>query len=173
MYGVSCIIVSFVDVTLTLIQQMASLPRQRVNVARPFLSSGVDYCGPVILPIGTKRSRTTTKTYLAIFICMVAKAVHIEVVEDVSAQAFLDAFTRFISRRGPCPDLYSDNGTSFIGANRMLQDDLVAWHSKYNQQSLSSFPYIQLAFHHTKRSTSGWPMGGCCKVCEASFSSSG
>ncbi|XP_017486035.1 PREDICTED: uncharacterized protein LOC108374567 [Rhagoletis zephyria] len=119
-------------------QQMAPLPGERVKPARPFVSSGVDYCGPFTLRIGTKRSRTLVKTYLAIFICMVTKAVHIKVVDDLSAQAFLDAFTRFVSRRGPCRDLYSDNGTAFVGANRLLQEDFVAWHSESNHRALAS-----------------------------------
>nr|XP_014095547.2 uncharacterized protein LOC106621290 [Bactrocera oleae] len=118
-------------------QQMASLPGQRIRAARPFTSSGVDYCGPFTLRIGTKRSRTHIKTYLAIFVCMVTKAVHIEVVDDLSAQAFLDTFTRFVSRRGPCRDLYSDNGTAFVGANRLLKEDLAAWQGENNQRSLA------------------------------------
>ncbi|XP_036229935.1 uncharacterized protein [Bactrocera oleae] len=118
-------------------QQMASLPGQRIKAARPFISSGVDYCGPFTLRIGTKRSRTLIKTYLAIFVCMVTKAVHIEEVDDLSAQSFLDAFTRFVSRRGPCRDLYSDNGTAFVGANRLLKKDLAAWQGENNQRSLA------------------------------------
>ncbi|XP_050324432.1 uncharacterized protein LOC126755732 [Bactrocera neohumeralis] len=119
-------------------QQMASLPGQRIRAARPFISSGVDYCGPFTLRIGTKRSRTLIKTYLAIFVCMVTKAVHIEVVDDLSSQAFLDAFTRFVSRRGPCRDLYSDNGTAFVGANRLLKEDLAAWQGENNKRSLAN-----------------------------------
>ena len=57
---------------------------------------------------------------------MVTKAVHIEVLDDLSPQAFLDAFTRFVSRRGPCGDLYSGTGTVFVGANRLLKEDLAA-----------------------------------------------
>ncbi|XP_017468143.1 PREDICTED: uncharacterized protein LOC108360394 [Rhagoletis zephyria] len=122
----------------TITQQMASLPRQRVNVARPFLASGVDYCGPFTIRIGTKRSRTTVKTYLAIFVCMATKAVHIELVDDLSSMAFIDAFTRFVSRRGQCRDLYSDNATTFVGANRLMQEDLATWHSSQNQQYLAN-----------------------------------
>ncbi|XP_054738011.1 uncharacterized protein LOC129244415 [Anastrepha obliqua] len=123
---------------VTLSQQMASLPRHRITAARPFISSGVDYCGPFTVRIGTKRSRTTIKTYLAVFVCMATKAVHIEVVDDLSSPAFLDAFTRFTSRRGPCRDLYSDNGTTFTGANRLLKEDLAAWQNDNNQQSLAN-----------------------------------
>ncbi|XP_053949420.1 uncharacterized protein LOC128857701 [Anastrepha ludens] len=69
---------------------------------------------------------------------MATKVVHIEVVDDLSSPAFLDAFTRFISRRGPCRDLYSDNGTTFTGANRLLKEDLAAWQNDNNQQSLAN-----------------------------------
>ena len=121
----------------TVTQQMSSLPQVRVSASRPFSSSGLDYCGPFNLRIGKPRSRTTVKTYVAIFVCMATKAVHIEVVEDLSAMAFLDAFTRFVSRRGRCRYLYSDNATTFHGANRILSADLKEWHSQHNLQQLS------------------------------------
>ncbi|XP_069965812.1 uncharacterized protein [Bactrocera oleae] len=92
----------------------------RVCVSWPFLVSGVDYCGPFSLHIGTKRSRSSVKTYLSVFVCMATKAVHIELVDDLSSMAFIDDFTRFVSRRGLCRDLYSDNATTFVGANRTL-----------------------------------------------------
>jgi len=52
---------------------------------------------------------------------MAVKAVHLEVVSDLSTDAFLNAFKRFISRRGRPADMYSDNGTNFVGANRQLE----------------------------------------------------
>ena len=133
-------------------QQMVSLPGQRIRAARPFISSSVDHCERFTLRIGTKRSRTLIKTYLAIFVCMITKAVHIEVVEDLSAQAFLDAFTRFVSRRGACCYLYSDNGTALVGANRLLKEDLAVWQGKNNQRSL-----VVSGTH--RRS-----LGSCCEV---------
>lgn len=119
-------------------QQMASLPRSRVTEAPPFSSSGVDYCGPFNIRIGSQRTRTTKKTYVSIFICMVTKAVHIELAEDLSARAFLNTFTRFISRRGPCHHLYSDNGTQFVKGNKLLQSDLAEWQGVYTQQALAN-----------------------------------
>lgn len=52
---------------------------------------------------------------------------YIEVWEDLTTHGLLDAFIRFVIRSGPCRDLYSDYGKMFIGANRALQEDLVAW----------------------------------------------
>ena len=122
----------------TLTQQMGSLPKQRVTPSRPFLASGVDYCGPFNIRVGGPRSKTTVKTYIAIFVCMATKAVHIEVVEDLSSRAFLDAFARFVSRRGRCLEIFSDNATNFHGANRMLKEDLKDWMSEQTQQGISN-----------------------------------
>lgn len=52
---------------------------------------------------------------IAVFTCMATKAVHL------STQAFLYAFDRFIARRGLCYDIYSDNGTNFVGASNELK----------------------------------------------------
>ncbi|XP_071644259.1 uncharacterized protein [Temnothorax longispinosus] len=48
-------------------------------------------------------------------------AVHLDVVSDYTTEAFLAAFRRFISRRGLCEELYSDCGTNFVGADRVLR----------------------------------------------------
>jgi hypothetical protein len=49
-------------------QLMGELPPSRVQPSRPFLTTGVDYAGPIQLRLGTPRSKTITKSYLAIFI---------------------------------------------------------------------------------------------------------
>lgn len=118
-------------------QRMGDLPACRVNRHRPFSISGVDYCGPFTLRLGAKRSRTTTKTYVCIFVCLSTKAVHIELATDLSTNAFINAFVRFISRRGPCEQLHSDNGTNFHGANRQMQNDLKEWQNEQVKQDLA------------------------------------
>ena len=60
------------------------------------------------------------KGYIAIFICVFTRAVHIEVVEDYT-RAFIAAFHRFTARRGHCKRLYSDQGTNFVGADALLK----------------------------------------------------
>ena len=99
---------------------MGNLPPQRLEPARPFCNTGVDYCGPVYLVNSKLRKKITIKAYIAIFICLATKAVHIELVSDLSTDAFISALRRFIARRGKCTNLYSDNGTNFVGANREL-----------------------------------------------------
>ncbi|XP_071643026.1 uncharacterized protein [Temnothorax longispinosus] len=53
---------------------------------------------------------------------MVTKAVHLELVEDMTTAAFIGALKRFISRRGKVVNMYSDNGLNFRGADNEMQD---------------------------------------------------
>ncbi|XP_063915021.1 uncharacterized protein LOC135131281 [Zophobas morio] len=99
---------------------MGNLPYARVNHLKPFLHSGVDFAGPISLTMGKYRGTRTTKAYICIFVCMSVKAVHLELVSDLTSDAFIGAFRRFIARRGRCTDLYSDCGTNFVGANKVL-----------------------------------------------------
>jgi Family of unknown function (DUF5641)/Integrase core domain len=99
-------------------QPMGDLPPTRVELLHPFIDTGVDYAGPLLLKVNR---RTAIKCYVAVFICMATKAVHLELVSDASTQAFLAALTRFISRRGHCRTISSDNGTNFGGARTELE----------------------------------------------------
>lgn len=55
---------------------------------------------------------------------MSTKAIHLEVVSDLTSTAFIAALKRFVARRGLCTDIYSDCGTNFVGGNNILQQDL-------------------------------------------------
>lgn len=59
---------------------------------------------------------------MSIFVCLSTKAVHFELVSDLSAVSFLNTIKRFIARRGKCINLYSDNSTIFVGANNQLSE---------------------------------------------------
>ncbi|XP_075157882.1 uncharacterized protein LOC142231148 [Haematobia irritans] len=102
-------------------QIMGNLPSVRLKPVRPFKHSGVDYAGPITIKASSVRSSATSKGYICLFVCMVTKAIHLEAVSDLTTNAFLAAFRRFISRRGACTDLYSDCGTNFIGASKELK----------------------------------------------------
>ena len=61
------------------------------------------------------------KVYIALFTCAVSRAVHLELVTDLSTDTFLHAFGRFISRRGICNVIYSDNARTFKRAKQDLK----------------------------------------------------
>ena len=51
-------------------QQMGSLPVSRLQPSRPFLKSGVDYAGPLLLRIAKGRGHKSYKGYVAVFVCL-------------------------------------------------------------------------------------------------------
>ncbi|GFV36985.1 integrase catalytic domain-containing protein [Trichonephila clavipes] len=102
-------------------QIMADLPKDRVIKNYPFNVSGVDFCVPFYIKYKGQRKGVYNKIYVCIFICFVSKAVHLDIVTDLTSNAFIATLKRFIFRRGKCAKLYSDNATNFVGANIELK----------------------------------------------------
>jgi len=103
-------------------QLMGQLPLARVIVSRPFVNAGIDYVGPFEINSGNTRSKTTTKCYVALFICMATKAIHLESVSNLTFEALIAAIKLFIARRGFIDHIYNNNGSNFVGANRELKE---------------------------------------------------
>ncbi|KXJ71468.1 hypothetical protein RP20_CCG020481 [Aedes albopictus] len=100
-------------------QFMGDLPEVRVQLAPPFSKVGIDYAGPFMLKMGG-RSTKLYKGYVVVFVCLVVKAIHFELVSSLSKDNFIAALQRFSSRRGLPSDIHSDNATTFVGANHEL-----------------------------------------------------
>ncbi|XP_052565872.1 uncharacterized protein LOC128093372 [Culex pipiens pallens] len=115
-------------------QFMGDLPAVRVTVARPFSRTGVDYFGPVFIRPGPRR--TAIKAYVCLFVCLCTKAVHLELVSDLSTERFLQALHRFTSRRGPVAEIWSDNGTNFVGARNRLHELFTLLRDKQHQEKV-------------------------------------
>lgn len=120
-------------------QLLGQLPSPRITPSKPFAHSAVDYGGPVIIRHGGQRSKTLSKSYIALFICLSTKAIHLELVSDLSSEAFLAAFRRFISRRGLPIQIFSDNGTNFRHANNILHDLFKLFNSEGFKNVTQSF----------------------------------
>lgn len=101
-------------------QQMAALPAARVEPSRPFKHTALDYSGAVMVRSAKGRGHHATKAYFCVFVCLATKAVHIELVSDLTTLAFIAAYERFGARRGLCTDIYSDNATNFVGASAVF-----------------------------------------------------
>ncbi|XP_011859140.1 PREDICTED: uncharacterized protein LOC105556657 [Vollenhovia emeryi] len=128
-------------------QLMGNLPRDRVTVARPFLKCGVDYAGPFSIKLGRNKS---TKAYLCLFVCFTSKAIHLELAVDLSTMAFMNAFRRFISRRGIPSDLYSDNGTNFQGAcNKIVELNKLVKNNEYRREIGQFLAAQSIRWHFT------------------------
>lgn len=121
------------------VQQMGNLHPDRIQPSRPFTNTGVDYFGPLYVREGKRRNSKAVKTYGVVFICLATKCVHLEVVSDLSAEAFINTLKRFMSRRGKVSKLHSDNATNFIGANNELKKMKEVFLSETNKYQVHSF----------------------------------
>lgn len=124
---------------------MGNLPSSRISQVKPFLHTGLDFGGPFQITLGKRRGAKTHKAYICLFVCYATKALHLELVSDLTSDAFLAALRRFIARRGRCNYLYSDCGTNFVGAYNKLSPllksaaefEAIEWH--FNPPSAPHF----------------------------------
>lgn len=128
-------------------QFMGDLPHNRVNEAKPFEFTGVDFASPFNIKRHPGRTslrkrdgpETMVKIWVVVLVCMVTRAVHLDVVEGLCIKSFLGVFERFIMRKGRCLVLYSDNGTNFIGSDKELARVLKQWARNLPDHDLSRF----------------------------------
>ena len=99
-------------------QLLGQLPLERVTPASVFERVGLDYAGPFQIKYGCVRKPTVVKAYICLFVCLTVKAVHLELVSDLTIEAFIAALRRFLARRGYPLLLWSDHGTNFVCAKR-------------------------------------------------------
>ena len=98
-------------------QKMSDLPKDRLQCEPPFSSTGMDVFGPYSLVEGvaTRRSNSVKKCWAIIFTCLNSRATHIEPLPSLDTNSLRNALRRFISIRGNCKKLRSDQGTNFVG----------------------------------------------------------
>ncbi|XP_047984754.1 uncharacterized protein LOC125225200 isoform X1 [Leguminivora glycinivorella] len=116
-------------------QLMGSLPPERVTACRAFQKVGIDFAGPITVKNSRVRRALQTKGYICVFVCFVTKAIHLELSSDLTTDAFLACFKRFIARRGLPTDVFCDNGGCFKGAKNQLVE-LYNLSSSQNHQTL-------------------------------------
>ena len=68
---------------------MGELPADGVTPSPPFSNVGIDYAGPILYKLGHVRKPVHVKAYVAVFVCICVKAAHLELVEDLTTEAFL------------------------------------------------------------------------------------
>lgn len=90
---------------------MGQLPRTRTQLEFPFYNCSVDYAGRILIADRKGRGTRLIKSYICVFVCLAVKAVHLELVTDLTKDAYLAALKRFVARRGKPYSILSDNGT--------------------------------------------------------------
>lgn len=97
----------------------------------------MDFCGPFYI----KEKKIVIEyelKHMCIFVCMSIKAVHFEVVSDLSSDGFL-ATLRFVARRGLPAHIYSDNETNFVSVNNQLKELYALLNSEKHKELIKRF----------------------------------
>lgn len=88
------------------------LPKFRLEEAPPFTHTGVDFAGPLYIKTGNDSSG---KVWICLYTCCVTRAIHLEVVQDLTTSSFIRCLKRFSSRRG-LPSLFVSRHSKLRGA---------------------------------------------------------
>ena len=118
---------------------MDSLPGSRVNISRLFSRCGVDYAGPLLLRKEKHRNARSHKLYVSLFVCFITKAIHLQLVSDLTSETFIAAIKWFISHRDRSAHMYLDNGTTFVSAHRQIQELYDIYNDQQVQSELKDF----------------------------------
>ncbi|XP_072378413.1 uncharacterized protein [Diabrotica undecimpunctata] len=100
---------------------MASLPEARTTPSLPFQHCGIDFAGPFLLNNKSGRRAKEIKGYVCVFVCFCTKAIHLKLITNLTTDCFVSCLKRFIARRGIPNNIYSDNGSTFVGARNELK----------------------------------------------------
>ena len=141
---------------------MGNLLEKRLSYSGPFLNVGFHYCGPFYIKEKRHRNRKREKAYVSIFICFATKAVHLELVSELTTEVFLGSLKRFFSRRGKASTIHSDNGKNFVGANRELKNLFEFIQTTNNDSEVKNFLLNQKVSSalYTASLTSFWRLLG-------------
>ncbi|XP_065915698.1 uncharacterized protein [Dysidea avara] len=93
------------------------LVKERMQNAQPFEFTGVDFTGAPY----ARNQGGESKIYVCLFTCAVSRAVHLEIVMDLTVETFLQAFRRFSSHKSLPRHLISDNASTYMSAAEELQ----------------------------------------------------
>jgi len=94
------------------------LPESRIKECPPFTFTGIDFAGPLYVSEGKKKP--SYKVWICLYTCCVTRAVHLDIVPNMTPEAFIRSLRRFAARRGLPSKIISDNGTTFQAASKML-----------------------------------------------------
>ena len=83
---------------------------------------GVDYAGPLLITSSPIRKPVLKKAYVTVFVCFATKAVHLELVSELTTAAFIATLRRFIGRKGIPSKIWSDHGTNFVAGEWEIKE---------------------------------------------------
>ena len=132
---------------------MPPLPSQRVTQSHPFTHTGLDYFGPLYI----RDNSGSRKVWVCLFTCLVVRAVHLELIRDMTSEQFLLCMRRFIAQHGTPHSFISDNASQFKLAKNVITK---AWIEVEKDTEVQDYVSQKGIEWHFIKEMSPW-MGGC------------
>ena len=90
----------------------------RVTLVKPFNHVGIDFTGNFLVKFGDKY----TKMYILVFTCINTRAIHLELLPNMTCQQFVLAYIRFTNHHTIASTVYSDNQSTFLQGMGILSN---------------------------------------------------
>ena len=113
---------------------MAPWPQEKLTTCDAFTYTGVDYFGPLYTK--DKGDVAEKKVWVCLFTCVATRAVHLELIADMSTEQFLMCFRRFVATHRKPEMIISDNATNFKLAKSTLEK---VWHNVIRDKDIQSY----------------------------------
>ncbi|XP_066974322.1 uncharacterized protein [Macrobrachium rosenbergii] len=104
--------------------RMVDMPKHHMNLVKPFMHAGIDYTGHFW--VKAEVTGNNVKMFFLIFTFLNIRAVHFELLPDMSTRNFLLAFQRFCNMYAVPKYVYSDNAKTFVKGGCILESSLVS-----------------------------------------------
>ena len=89
-----------------------------MQASQPFSTTGVDFTGALYV----RDSIGERKVYICLFICACTRAIHLELVCNLSVDSFLLAFRRFVSRKSLPTIMVCDNTSTYLAEAEEIKE---------------------------------------------------
>ena len=114
------------------VKPMLPWPTSKVIRSKAFTNTGLDYFVPLYIRQGNER----VMVWVCLFTCITVRAIQLELVDDMTAEQFLSALCRFITRHGTPDQIILDKAPNFKGAKNVVD---MAWEKVVNDPLVHSY----------------------------------
>jgi hypothetical protein len=134
--------------------KMLTLPNFRKETLLPFTFVSIDFAGPISYKEGkTKKAIKLGTAYIFIVMCLVTRAVHLEICPSLTSRGVELMLKTFLARRGQPKVIYSDRGSSLIKLKNQIEtqskSDVV---DKWIATEIITWNLIPVNSHHFNES---------------------
>ena len=127
--------------------EMGSISKHSITIAPAFYVTQADICGP-FKAYSLHHKRTTIKIWLIVYCCISALTANIKVMDDYSAQAFIQAFIRFFCEVGYPRCIVIDEGSQLIKGCDNIRISFADIKGKFRQDVMLDFTTFPVGGHN-------------------------